>query len=152
MSQIRRPTFSPVFCVQGRMRNVERSGRRYMSDSSIRTNPSIDEPSNMIWPSSAVGNCRSGISTFLITPRMSVNCSRMNLTFARSAISRIFARFSAAAGSANTTLCVSDTGLLLGALGAYDLDADAEDVGEGDADEEDDDAGDVPEGDVPEGD
>ena len=32
----------------GKTRNVARSGFRYMSDSSMRTNPSIDEPSNMI--------------------------------------------------------------------------------------------------------
>ena len=70
-----------------------------MSDSSIRTKPSIDEPSNMIAPSSAAANWRSGISTFLMTPRMSVNWRRMNLTFMRSASSRIFAFFSAAAGS-----------------------------------------------------
>ena len=93
MSQISRPIRSPVFCVHGRMRKVERSGRRNMSDSSIRTNPSIDEPSNMISPSSAAANWRSGISTFLMTPRMSVNWSRMNFTFMRSASSRIFAFF-----------------------------------------------------------
>ena len=51
-----------------------------MSDSSIRTNPSIDEPSNMMSPSSAFSNCEAGISTFLFTPRMSVNCKRMKLT------------------------------------------------------------------------
>ena len=81
------------------MRKVERSGRRYMSDSSIRTKPSIDDPSNMMAPSSAAANWRSGISTFLMTPRMSVNCRRMNLTFMRSASSRIFAFLSAEAGS-----------------------------------------------------
>ena len=45
---------------------VSGSGCRNMSDSSIRTKPSIDEPSNMIRPSSASSNCRFGISTFLI--------------------------------------------------------------------------------------
>ena len=70
-----------------------------MSDSSIRTKPSIDEPSNMIWPSSAEANWRFGISTFLMTPRMSVNCRRMNFTFVRSASSRIFALRSAPPGS-----------------------------------------------------
>ena len=40
-------------CPTGRPGRSSRSGRRYMSDSSIRTKPSIDEPSNMIWPSSA---------------------------------------------------------------------------------------------------
>src|SRR5476649_1475371 len=91
MSQIIRATFSPVVPGQGNTRNVERSGRRYMSDSSMRTKPSIDDPSNMILPSSASSNCRSGISTFLIVPRMSVNCSRRNFTFSRSVRSRIWA-------------------------------------------------------------
>src|SRR5476649_1215024 len=91
MSQIMRATFSPVGAVHGNTRKVERSGFRYMSDSSIRTNPSIDDPSNMILPSSASSNCRSGISTFLIVPRMSVNCRRMNLIFSRSVRSRICA-------------------------------------------------------------
>src|SRR5437867_1605926 len=84
MSQIIRATRSPDVPVHGKMRNVARSGRRYMSDSSMRTKPSIDDPSNMILPSSASSNWRSGISTFLIVPRMSVNCRRMNLTFSLS--------------------------------------------------------------------
>ena len=58
-----------------------RSGTRFMSDSSIRVKPSIDEPSNWISPSRAFSNCERGISTFLMTPRMSVNWSRMNRTF-----------------------------------------------------------------------
>src|SRR6266540_4554688 len=91
MSQIIRATFSPAVPGQGNTRKVARSGRRYMSDSSMRTKPSIEEPSNMILPSSASSNCRSGISTFLIVPRMSVNCRRMNLTFSRSVRSRICA-------------------------------------------------------------
>ena len=40
----------------GRIRNVARSGLSSMSDSSIRTNPSIEDPSNMISPSSAFSN------------------------------------------------------------------------------------------------
>ena len=51
-----------------------------MSDSSIRTKPSIEEPSNMMSPSSAFSNCDCGISTFLLMPRMSVNCRRRNRT------------------------------------------------------------------------
>jgi hypothetical protein len=51
-----------------------------MSDSSIRTNPSIELPSNMMSPSSALANCDDGISTFLLTPRMSVNCRRRKRT------------------------------------------------------------------------
>ena len=79
MSQISRPTRlsgSPP----GNTLNVERSGVSSMSDSSMRTNPSIDEPSNMMSPSSAFANCDDGISTFLLTPRMSVNCSRRKRT------------------------------------------------------------------------
>src|SRR5205823_6352012 len=92
MSEIIRATFSAVVPGHGKMRKVERSGLRYMSDSSIRTKPSMDDPSNMILPSSASSNWRSGISTFLIAPRISVNCRRMNLTFSRSMRSRICAR------------------------------------------------------------
>src|ERR1041385_4064434 len=91
MSQIIRATRSPVDPAHGKMRKVDMSGRRYMADSSMRTKPSIDDPSNMILPSSASSNWRSGISTFLIVPRMSVNCRRMNLTFSRSVRSRICA-------------------------------------------------------------
>ena len=68
MSQMIRPTRSVAAYVQGKTWKVLRSGLRYMSDSSIRTKPSIDEPSNMIRPSSASSNCRSGTSTFLMTP------------------------------------------------------------------------------------
>ena len=49
------------------------NGLRLVSDSSIRVNPSIEEPSNWISPSKALLNCERGISTFLMTPRMSVN-------------------------------------------------------------------------------
>src|SRR5881628_690338 len=91
MSQIIRATLSPVVPAHGNTRKVARSGRRYMSDSSMRTKPSIDDPSNMILPSSASSNWPSGISTFLMVPRMSVNWRRMNLTFSRSVRSRICA-------------------------------------------------------------
>jgi hypothetical protein len=47
------PTRAPLGSAQGKTWKVDRSGRRYMSDSSIRTKPSIDEPSNMMLPSSA---------------------------------------------------------------------------------------------------
>ena len=60
-----------------------------MSDSSTRTNPSMLEPSNMMSPCSAFRNCDDGISTFLITPRMSVNCSRRKRACCASASSRI---------------------------------------------------------------
>src|SRR6267143_3057108 len=91
MSQITRATL-PAASPLGRMRKVSRSGRSTMSDSSIRTNPSIDEPSNMMSPSSALSNWLSGTSTFLLTPRMSVNWRRRELTscfLARSRISRL---------------------------------------------------------------
>ena len=102
-------TRSPVVPAHGKTRNVARSGRRYMSDSSMRTNPSIDDPSNMILPSSASSNCRSGISTFLIAPRMSVNCRRMNLTFSRSVRSRICAFVSRVVPAGGWVLAMSQT-------------------------------------------
>src|SRR6266850_2048159 len=90
MSQISRATLPPSSSC-GSTWNVARSGLSTMSDSSIRTNPSIDEPSNMMSPSSAFSNWLSGTSTFLLTPRMSVNCNRRKDTpcfLARSRISR----------------------------------------------------------------
>src|SRR5512141_1844963 len=60
-----------------------------MSDSSIRTKPSIEEPSNMMSPSSAFSNCVSGISTFLLMPRISVNCRRRKRTLFFVASSRM---------------------------------------------------------------
>src|SRR5574341_1053365 len=47
-----------------------------MSLSSIRTNPSIEDPSNMMSPERALSNWLSGTSTFLLIPVMSVNCRR----------------------------------------------------------------------------
>src|SRR6267143_3150847 len=91
MSQMSRAT-RPPSSSYGRTRNVSRSGFSTMSDSSIRTNPSIDEPSNMMSPSSAFSNWLSGTSTFLLTPRMSVNCNRRKDTpcfLARSRMSRL---------------------------------------------------------------
>src|SRR5262245_41115919 len=60
-----------------------------MSDSSIRVNPSIEDPSNCISPSRALLNWLRGISTFLMTPRISVNCSLRNRTFCASQTFRI---------------------------------------------------------------
>src|SRR5256885_7367159 len=88
MSQITRATL-PAASPFGRTRNVSRSGRSTMSDSSIRTKPSIDEPSNMMSPSSAFSNWLAGTSTFLLTPRMSVNCNRSEDTSCFLAASRI---------------------------------------------------------------
>ena len=51
-----------------------------MSDSSIRVNPSIEDPSNMISPSRAFANWLEGTSTFLLAPWMSVNWRRMKRT------------------------------------------------------------------------
>src|SRR6266705_5685702 len=88
MSQITRATL-PAASPFGSTRNVSRSGRSTMSDCSIRTKPSIDEPSNMMSPSSAFSNWLSGTSTFLLTPRMSVNWRRSELTSCLLATSRI---------------------------------------------------------------
>ena len=91
-SQTSRATF-PFVCDQGKIRNVSRSGTRSMSDSSIRVNPSIDEPSNMISPSSAFSNWVRGTSTFLMMPRMSVNCRRRKRTPSVSQVFRISTAF-----------------------------------------------------------
>src|SRR5712664_1124037 len=88
MSQITRATL-PAASPFGSTRKVSRSGRSTMSDSSIRTKPSIDEPSNMMSPSSAFSNWLWGTSTFLLTPRMSVNWRRSELTSCFLAASRI---------------------------------------------------------------
>src|SRR5690606_23852491 len=50
-------------------------------DSSMRTKPSIEEPSNTMSPSSALANWLAGTSTLLMTPVMSVNWSRRTRTF-----------------------------------------------------------------------
>src|SRR6266566_4344490 len=88
MSQITRATL-PAASPFGSTRKVSRSGRSTMSDSSIRTKPSMDEPSNMMSPSSAFSNWLSGTSTFLLTPRISVNWSRREETSCFLAASRI---------------------------------------------------------------
>src|SRR2546425_1075772 len=88
MSQITRATL-PAASPFGSTRNVSRSGRSTMSDSSIRTKPSIDEPSNMMSPSSAFSNWLWGTSTFLLMPRMSVNWRRSELMSCFLAASRI---------------------------------------------------------------
>ena len=80
MSQISRPTL-PCSAAHGKTWKVSRSGTSSMSDSSIRVKPSIDEPSNMIWPSRAFSNWLAGTSTFLMTPSMSVNWRRRKWTF-----------------------------------------------------------------------
>ena len=43
----------------------------------------------MMSPASAFSNCDAGISTFLLTPRMSVNCRRMKRTLSFSVSSRM---------------------------------------------------------------
>ena len=87
-SQTRRATF-PFGCDHGKMRNVSRSGTSPMSDSSMRVKPSIEDPSNWISPSSAFSNCERGTSTFLMIPRMSVNCRRRKRTPSLSQVFRI---------------------------------------------------------------
>ncbi len=66
-SQTSRATF-PRPPSRGKIRNVLRSGWRSMSDSSMRVNPSIEDPSNMISPSKAFWNWLAGNSTFLLAP------------------------------------------------------------------------------------
>ena len=45
------------------------------------TKPSIEDPSNIISLSNTFSNWLTGTSTFLITPKISVNCKRKYLTF-----------------------------------------------------------------------
>src|ERR1700687_1998111 len=49
----------------------------------------MDDPSNWISPSKALGNWEVGTSTFLMTPKMSVNWSLKNRTFSESQTFRI---------------------------------------------------------------
>src|SRR6267143_429250 len=88
MSQISLAT-RLVSSPQGKIWKVPKSGVSSISDSSIRTNPSIEEPSNMISPARAFSNCDAGISTVLLMPRMSVNCSRRKRTLLEVARSRM---------------------------------------------------------------
>ena len=47
---------------------VAGSGRKYMSDCSIRLNPRIDDPSDISSLSSAFSSSSTGIETFLTAP------------------------------------------------------------------------------------
>ena len=58
-----------LFSCPGKITQVSKSGYKYISDSSIRTKPSIEDPSNIILLSRAFVNWLTGISTFLITPK-----------------------------------------------------------------------------------
>src|SRR5690606_5728763 len=58
----------------------------------MRTNPSIDDPSNTNLLSSAFSSWLRGISTFLMVPSKSVNCSRIYRTFSSSTIFMISSR------------------------------------------------------------
>ena len=60
-----------------------------MSLSSIRTNPSIEEPSNIILLSNTFSIWLTGTSTFLIVPVISVNCNLIYLTFSSSIVFKI---------------------------------------------------------------
>ncbi len=71
----------PISEFHGSMTNESVSGDRYMSDSSILTNPSMDEPSNIHLLSRAFSSCFAVIATFFSMPKMSVNWSLMNSTF-----------------------------------------------------------------------
>ena len=78
-SHIKRATF-PCCGRHGRISNVLRSGYRYISDSSIRTKPSIAEPSNIHLLSNALSSWLAVIATFFKFPDTSVNWSLINCT------------------------------------------------------------------------
>jgi len=108
MSRATRESESP----HGKIRKVERSGARSMSLSSMRTNPSMLEPSNMMSPASAFSNWEAGISTFLLTPRMSVNCRRRKRTLSlrvssRTSFAEAFRRSGTSARDWDTAECSS---------------------------------------------
>ncbi len=80
----------PLLCPHGNSWKVFRSGFSTISDSSIRTNPSTEEPSKDIpWPI-AFSIWDTGMATFLTMPWISTNCSLTNLT----SFSLIFLRIS----------------------------------------------------------
>ena len=78
-SQTSLATF-PLWECHGNMRKLSRSGYRYMSDSSIRTKPSTEDPSNIHLLSNAFSSCLAVIATFFSVPNTSENCSRINCT------------------------------------------------------------------------
>ena len=77
--QIRRATF-PRCGRHGKIVKLSRSGYRHWSDSSMRTKPSMEDPSSMISLLTAFSICEAVIATFLSVPKTSVNCIRMNCT------------------------------------------------------------------------
>ena len=79
----------PCCVCHGSRQKVSRSGCKYMSDSSMRTKPSMDEPSNMHSLSSAFRAWLLVMATFLSVPKISVNCKRINLTSFSSRIRRM---------------------------------------------------------------
>ena len=66
---------------QGMTAKVEGSGIAIMSLSSMRANPSMDEPSKPMPSSSAPSSSSTVIVKLFSEPRMSVNQRRMNLMF-----------------------------------------------------------------------
>ena len=74
---------------QGKMAKLLRSGNRYWSDSFTRVNPSMEEPSNMIWLFNALPVCEAVMATFFSCPKMSTNCMRMNSISSSSTIRRM---------------------------------------------------------------
>ena len=87
-SQIKRATF-PCSPPHGKIIHVDRSGYNHISLSSIRTKPSMDEPSNIILLSKTLSNWLIGTSTFLIVPYKSVNIKRKKRTFSSFAMRRM---------------------------------------------------------------
>ena len=59
--------------LHGNISNVSRSGYRYISDSSILTNPSMADQSNMQRLSSDLSSWLEVMATFLSMPKISVN-------------------------------------------------------------------------------
>ena len=85
----------PVPGCHGISANVSMSGMRYWSDSAMRVNPSIDEPSNQVPCSTELSSWWIGIVTALTWPMMSVNWSWMKRMPPSFAASIFFVEFGA---------------------------------------------------------
>ena len=69
----------PCWGRQGSTVKESRSGYRYMSDSWMRTKPSMELPSIITWLFTAFSIWEAVMATFFSWPKISVNCIRMNL-------------------------------------------------------------------------
>ncbi len=86
--QIKRATL-PCSLPHGNNNQELKSGYKRISLSSMRTKPSIEDPSNAILLFKTFSSCEIGTSTFLMIPLTSVNIKRKNFTFSSLTLCRI---------------------------------------------------------------